>query len=165
MTMLFTIRDMRDDDWTRVSEIYQQALLEGISTFATGCPTFEEWDTAHLKDCRYVMLADDMVIGWCAVSPTSSREAYKGVVEVSIYFDKAFRGMGLGTKLLDHLCRESEAKGYWCLFVNILSINTASINLHKKCGFREVGYRERIAKDLFGVWQNTVVMERRNGIS
>ena len=165
MTMHFTIRDMRDDDWERVSQIYEQALQEGISTFATVCPTFEEWDKAHLKDCRYVMLADDTVIGWCAVSPTSSREAYKGVVEVSIYFDKAFRGLGLGTKLLDHLCRESEAKGYWCLFVNILLINTASINLHKKCGFREVGYRERIAKDLFGVWQNTVVMERRNGIS
>ncbi len=156
---------MKADDWARFSQIYTQGLLEGISTFSTVCPTFEEWDAVHLKDCRYVMLADDTVVGWCAVSPTSAREAYKGVVEVSIYFDKAFRGQGLGTKLLDHLCRESEEKGYWCLYVNIFSINAASLNLHTKCGFREIGYRERIAKDKFGSWQNTIAMERRNGIN
>ena len=73
--MHFTIRDMRDDDWERVSQIYEQALQEGISTFAMVCPTFDEWDKAHLKDCRYVMLADDTVIGWCAVSPTSSDDS------------------------------------------------------------------------------------------
>ena len=76
MTMHVTIRDMQDDDWPRVSGIYEQALLEGISTFATVCPTFEEWDKAHLKDCRYVRRPVDSVVGWCAVSPTSSREAY-----------------------------------------------------------------------------------------
>ena len=159
------IREMEENDWERVSQIYQQALLEGISTFETKCPSFELWDKGHLKDCRFVMLAENTVVGWCVVSPTSAREAYKGVIEVSIYIDKAFRGKGLGTELLNHLCRASEEKGYWCLYVSILSINTASINLHKKCGFREVGYRERIAKDRFGQWQNTTLMERRNTIS
>jgi L-amino acid N-acyltransferase YncA len=163
--MNWRIREMEDDDWDLVSQIYQAALLEGISTFETVCPPFEVWDKAHLQDCRYVMLVGNTVVGWCALSPTSAREAYKGVVEVSIYFDKAFRGLGLGTHLLDHLCRKSEEKGYWCLFVNILSINPASIGLHIKCGFREVGYRERIAKDRFGQWQNTIVMERRNAIT
>lgn len=33
--------------------------------------------------------------------------------------------------------------------------------MHKKCGFREIGYRERIAKDRFGNWQNTTLMELR----
>ena len=159
-----TIREMEERDWARVSEIYQQALLEGISTFETECPIFEAWDAAHLKDCRYVLLVGDIVVGWCAVSPTSAREAYRGVIEVSIYFDKAFRGKGLGTELMCHLCRASEEKGYWSLYANILSINEASINLHHTCGFREIGYREKIARDCFGAWQNTIVMERRNSI-
>ena len=29
------------------------------------------------------------------------------------------------------------------------------------CGFRVIGYRDRIAKDRFGRWQNTTIMERR----
>ena len=38
---------------------------------------------------------------------------------------------------------------------------SASEGLHKKCGFREIGYREKIAKDRFGEWQNTTLMEYR----
>ena len=80
---------------------------------------------------------------------------------VSIYIDNKYQGSGIGTKLLKKLCNESEKRGYWCLYVAIFSINRPSIELHKKCGFREIGYRERIAKDRFGKWQNTVLMERR----
>ena len=86
------IREMQKADWNRVSEIYQQALLEGKSTFNTVCPDYDEWDNNHIKDCRYVAEIDDMVVGWIAISPTSSREAYKGVVEVSIYIDNKYQG-------------------------------------------------------------------------
>ena len=74
------IREMQKADWNRVSEIYQQALLAGKSTFNTVCPDYDEWDNNHIKDCRYVAEIDDMVVGWIAISPTSSRKAYKGVV-------------------------------------------------------------------------------------
>ena len=67
-----------------------------------------------------------------------------------------------GTALLTHLCEETEKFGYWTLYSAIFSVNTASIELHKKCGFRVVGYRENIAKDRFGNWQSTTIMERRN---
>jgi len=33
--------------------------------------------------------------------------------------------------------------------------------LHSKCGFRTIGYRERLAKDRFGNWTDTVMMEYR----
>lgn len=123
------IREMIQSDWQRVAEIYEQGLEKGISTFQTECPTYEEWDAAHIRDCRYVYVTDKKVVGWIALTPSSSRCAYKGCVEVSIF-----------------------------------SINEASIALHKKTGFREIGYREKIAKDRFGTWQNTTLMERRNCI-
>jgi phosphinothricin acetyltransferase len=40
--------------------------------------------------------------------------------------------------------------------------NAASIRLHESCGFRMVGYRERIGRDRFGNWRNTVLMEKRS---
>jgi len=40
--------------------------------------------------------------------------------------------------------------------------NTGSIQLHEKCGFRQVGYREKIGKDHFGVWRDAVLMECRS---
>ncbi len=113
------------------------------------------------KDGRFVILYGEKLVGWCAISKTSSRKAYEGVVEVSIYIDAQYRGKGLGTYLLEHLCSVTEQLGYWCLYAAIFSKNTASIALHKKCGFREIGYRERIARDRFGNWQSTTLLERR----
>lgn len=155
------IREMKENDWPAVSAIYTQGLIKGKSTFETTCPDYETWSNNHLKDCRYVIEVDDKVIGWCAIGATSKRAAYKGVVEESIYLDEAYHNKGYGQKLLKYLCAQCEAKGYWCICSAIFSNNLASIALHKKCGFRVVGYRERIAKDRFGEWQDTIIIEKR----
>lgn len=160
----YSIRDMVKEDWNQVKEIYAEALKDGKSTFTKEVPSYEEWDKNHLKDCRFVLEKDDKVVGWCALSKTSARDVYKGVVEISIYFDKDYRGMGLGEVLMDYLCKESERIGYWTLVSVILSVNFPSIKLHEKCGFRKVGYREKIAKDIFGRWQDTFLYEKRSQI-
>ncbi|MBO5279380.1 MAG: N-acetyltransferase [Lachnospiraceae bacterium] len=155
---------MKPEDWKRVEDIYKQGMEKGISTFNTECPSYEEWDKGHIRECRYVFEEDGRVVGWTAISPSSGRCVYRGCVEVSIYIDEEYQGRGIGTQLLQRLCDETEKAGYWSLYSAIFSINKASIALHKKCGFREIGYREKIAKDRFGVWQNTTMMERRNSI-
>lgn len=160
--MNYLIRDMQESDWEKVCSIYYYAVLEGKSTFQTKKPVYENWDKGHLKDCRYVITYNNIVIGWCSISAVSSSEAYWGMVEVSIYIDHEYRGKGAGTQLMEYLCRESEAKGYWCLYSSIFEINKASIALHKNLGFRTIGYREKPAKDRFGEWQNTILMERRS---
>ena len=155
------IRKMLDTDWTRVAEIYKQGMESCIATFNTECPSFEEWDKSHIKECRYVYEDNGIVVGWISISPTSSRCVYRGVAEMSIYNDSAHKGKGIGTALVNHLIKESQKLGYWSIYSAIISINKASIALHKKCGFREIGYRERIAKDIHGEWQNTTLMEYR----
>ncbi len=160
--MKYKIRDMQESDWEKVSAVYKEGLAEGRSTFQKECPSYEAWDKSHLKDCRYVIMDNNKIIGWCSLSATSAREVYKGVVEVSIYISSEFRNKGAGTELLNFLIEETEKKGYWSLYSAILEVNSPSILLHKKCGFREIGYREKIAKDIFGVWQNTILMERRS---
>lgn len=155
------IRRMNDSDWERVAEIYTQGLEGGFSTFNTECPTFEAWDAGHIKECRFVYEADGQVVGWIAISPTSVRPVYRGCVEVSVYIDEAYRGKGIGTSLLKALIIDAEKAGYWSLYSAIFSVNKASISLHRACGFREIGYRERIARDRFGNWQNTTLMEYR----
>lgn len=158
------IREMRKSDWESMSEIYKQSLEKGNVTFTTDCPSYEEWDAAHIKECRYVYELNGRVAGYTMIAPTSKREPYRGVVELSIFVDKDFYRRGIGKALLAHLCEETEKRGYWTLYAAIFSTNTASIELHKSCGFRIVGYREDIAVDRFGEWQSTTIMERRNGI-
>ena len=155
------IRPMRDSDWARVAAIYQQGIDSGIATFTTQCPSFEEWDRYHHKNCRFIYEQDGIVVAWIAVSPTSSREVYCGNVEMSLYVDSAYQRKGIGKALIEHLKEEMPKADFWSLYSVIFSINVASIELNKKCGFREIGYRERPSKDRFGNWQNTTLMEYR----
>lgn len=158
------IREMQKDDWEQMKCIYMQSIEKGNVTFTTDCPTYEEWDEAHIKECRYVYELDGKVVGYTMIAPTSKREAYRGVVELSIFVDNKYLHQGIGTKMLTTLCEETEKRGYWTLYSAIFSVNEASISLHQKCGFRIIGTRENIAKDRFGQWQSTTIMERRNGI-
>ena len=66
-----------------------------------------------------------------------------------------------GRALLEALIDESEKNGIWTLQASIFPENTASVQLHLRCGFREVGRRERIAV-LNGVWRDTLLFERRS---
>lgn len=153
---------MQESDWDRVAEIYRQGIESNCSTFETKCPEYAAWNAAHLEICRLVCEDDGTVSGWAALSPTSGRAVYRGVAEVSIYVAEKAKHSGVGTALLTRMIRESERAGIWTLQSGIFAVNHASLALHRKCGFRMVGVREKIARNRFGMWQDTVLMERRS---
>ena len=155
------IREMMPQDWTQVADIYSQGIEKGISTFNTECPSYDDWDREHINHCRFVYVEDEKIVGWAAIAPLSGRCAYKGCVEMSVYVDHDYQGRGIGTALIQRLIPAVKENGYWSILSTVISINTASIAMHKKCGFREIGYREKIAKDRFGNWQNTTLLELR----
>ncbi|HEX5175316.1 MAG TPA: GNAT family N-acetyltransferase [Gaiellaceae bacterium] len=154
------VRDLRDDDWPAVRAIYEDGIRSGHATFETEPPTWERWDAAH-RDVRLVAERDGRVVGWAALSPVSSRCCYEGVGEVSVYVAEEARGAGLGRVLLDELVRRSEQAGYWTLNAGVFPENEASLRLHRACGFREVGIRERLGR-LHGVWRDVVLLECRS---
>ncbi len=154
---------MHDEDWEAVRAIYREGIAGGNATFETDVPNWETWNKNHLRACRLVAKADGRVIGWAALTPYSSRRAYAGVAGLSIYVSAAARGQGIGRALLGALIEESERAGLWTLQAGIFPENTASLALHRACGFREVGRRARIGR-LHGVWRDVVLMERRSKV-
>jgi L-amino acid N-acyltransferase YncA len=159
----YMIDTMKESDWEQVRSIYLEGIATGDATFETDAPTWEKWNAAHLPSCRLVARSGDTVRGWAALSSVSSRCVYGGVAEVSIYIGQRYRGIGLGRALLMALITESEKNGLWTLQAGIFPENQASIDLHKRCGFREVGRRERIGK-MDGRWRDTVLLERRSSV-
>jgi L-amino acid N-acyltransferase YncA len=160
--MSSVIDQMRASDWEQVREIYVQGIRSGNATFETEAPAWERWDEAHLGFARLVAREGERVLGWAGLSPVSKRQAYRGVAEVTVYVAESARGQGIGRALLEALIAESESNGIWTLQASIFPENVASVELHRRCGFREVGRRERIAM-LHGVWRDTLLFERRIG--
>lgn len=155
------IKLITKDNFPDVVEIYKQGLVTHIATFQNALPQWEEWDKGHLNFCRISIYEDNKMLGWTALTPVSSRCVYTGVAEVSVYVSQEERGKGIGKILLDELIAQSEANGIWTLQSGIFSENLGSIRLHEKCGFRMVGYREKIGKKN-GIWKDNVLMERRS---
>jgi phosphinothricin acetyltransferase len=157
------VEPMQPADWPAVRAIYLEGIATGNATFETEAPEWERWDASHLRVCRLVARRDGQVVGWAALSPVSVRCVYAGVVEASVYVAAAARGQGVGKALLAALVAESERAGLWTLQTGIFPENVASLALHKACGFREVGCRERIGQ-MNGVWRDVILMERRSKV-
>lgn len=155
------IRTLTANDWESVSSIYLDGIGTGEATFETRGPTWEEWNSNHLTAPRLVATSEERIVGWAALSPVSSRAVYAGVAEISVYVANDWRGKGVGRALLETLVLESEKNAIWTLLASIFPENVASMALHKSCGFREVGRRERIGK-MNGVWRDTILIERRS---
>lgn len=158
------IEPMTDQDWPAVRRIYEQGIATGNATFAREVPEWDAWNKGHMSVARLVARNGGAVMAWAALSPVSTRQVYSGVAEVSVYVAADARGSGLGKALLHALVQESESAGIWTLQAGIFPENLASINLHKACGFREVGRRERLGK-MGDRWRDVVLLERRSAIA
>ncbi|MFC4495650.1 GNAT family N-acetyltransferase [Streptomyces ovatisporus] len=156
---------MRAHDAEAVLALYQSGIDEGDATFETAAPTWRAFDAARLTLHRYVAVDDATgeVTGWAAAAPTSSRQAYAGVVEHSVYVHPASRGRGIARALLDALVASTESAGIWTVQSGIFPENTASLALHRSAGFRVLGRRERIGRQ-DGVWRDVVLVERRSPV-
>lgn len=155
------IEPMREADWPVVADIYRQGIESGHATFEPEVPSREAWDRGHLEAGRLVAREGDRVLAWAALSPVSDRCVYGGVAEVSVYVDRGAQGRGLGRRLLEALVEASEAAGIWTLQAGIFPENEASLAIHRRCGFRVVGRRERLGR-LAGEWRDVILLERRS---
>ena len=160
------VRPMCPEDADQVLAVYQAGLDAGDASFETAVPSWADFDAARLPGHRHVATADDTaeLLGWVAAGPVSSRGAYAGVVEHSVYVTPEARGRGVGGALLRALIGSTEAAGIWTIQSGIFPENTASLRLHVREGFRVVGVRERIGH-LNGRWRDVVLVERRSSVA
>lgn len=151
------------DNYSEISRIYQEGIDTGMSTFETLVPSWQRWNDSHLPFGRIACEVNGQIQAWAALSPVSSRCVYGGVAEVSVYVAASQRGRGLGKLLLNQLIEISEKNGIWTLQSSIFEENITSLNLHLACGFRRIGYKEKIGC-LNGTWHNNILLEKRSSI-
>jgi L-amino acid N-acyltransferase YncA len=154
------IRAFTAEDWPAIEAIYAEGIAARQATFETATPTWAEFDAGKLTSHRVVATDGERVLGWAALSSTSERTCYSGVVENSVYVAEAARGSGVGRALMDALIAGARAAGFWTIETGIFPENEASVALHESLGFRVVGRRERIA-ELDGRWRDTILLELR----
>ena len=154
-------------DWPSVEAVYRAGIATGNATFEPQPPSWDAFDAGRMAVGRLVAVDErGAVVGWVAVSPVSTREVYRGVVEHSLYVASAAAGRGIGRLLLEALTAAADSAGLWTIQSSIFPENAASLALHDRAGFRRVGTRRRIALMSYGpwagTWRDTVLVEWRS---
>jgi len=150
-------------DAPAITAIYNEGIADRVATFETE-PRTPGQIAQQLVDRSdrfptVVAERDGQVVAWAGAGPYRSRPAYAGVAEHSVYVARAARGTGAGRAALEALCRVYAERGFWKIVSRIFPENTASLRLHERCGFREVGVYRRHGK-LDGQWRDCVIVER-----
>ena len=157
------MRQMVPEDWESVRSIYLEGLVTGDATFETEAPSWENGMKVISAFPGWSQSPQARTVLYAGPPRVSSRAVYGGVAEVSVYVADTFRAKGIGKALLKQLIAASEQNGIWTLQASVFPENIASLALHKICGFRVVGTRQRIGI-VNGIWRDTVLLERRSEI-
>jgi phosphinothricin acetyltransferase len=108
-----------------------------------------------------VIVADEggVVVGFASLSPYRPRPGYSTAVEDSIYVAGAQRGKGVGRTLLSEAVVLARTHGFHSVVARVGGDQTASVALHKACGFELVGIEREIGRK-FGRWIDVAILQR-----
>ncbi|MEP3245284.1 MAG: N-acetyltransferase family protein [Sneathiella sp.] len=162
------IRDVIPSDISAIHKIYEEQVLNGISSWEEEPPSAKEL----LRRCQAIQesgypyrvaLLNGDLIGYCYASAYRPRVGYRFVVENSIYLAKQARGTGAAQQLMHDLIEHCIELGYRQMIAIVGgSDNHASLKFHEKMGFVQVGLLPSIGFK-FGDWLDSVILQLQLG--
>jgi len=150
------IRLAVEDDVPAITEIYNQAIAMKSATAdiaPVSADSRRRWLAEHCADEHPVFVADQqgVLVGYASLSPyRRGRMALRHTAEISYYVHEDFRGMGVGSGLIEHVINECPRLGLKTLFAILLDINSDSVRILEKFGFEKWGHLPDVA-DFDGV--------------
>jgi L-amino acid N-acyltransferase YncA len=161
-----TLRPATAEDAAAIAAIYAVHVLGSSATFEIEPPPAAEMAQriAAVQEVGlpwWVAEHDGRLAGYAYAGSYRPRPAYRHTCEDSVYLAPWAMGRGLGRALLGRIIDEARAAGRSQMIAVIGggNENPASIALHERLGFRQVGTFERVGFK-FGRWLDTVLMQR-----
>jgi L-amino acid N-acyltransferase YncA len=162
----YTIRSATLEDLPSVREIYNHYVLNSTVTFDEKAMTLAElrrkFAISQKLGMPYLVAENPRgsLLGVAWVFPWQGNTASRRTVELSIYLGPAATGKGLGKVLLEQLLDESKAAGIKEVIAVIADKGAeASIQMHKKFGFKETGRMGKVGYK-FERWLGTVMLQK-----
>lgn len=158
------IRDAEDRDLAAIAAIHNHAVTHSTAIWndtLVDMANRRDWMAARKGAGHPVLVAlDDTgeVAGYASFGDWRAFDGYRHTVEHSVYVRPDLRGGGIGRTLLETLIDRARASGKHVMVAGIEAGNTASIALHERLGFRQVGLLPQVGTK-FGRWLDLAFMQ------
>ncbi|MBN9530686.1 MAG: N-acetyltransferase [Alphaproteobacteria bacterium] len=158
------IRDAHEDDLPAILAIHNDAVLTTTAIWNSTAVDLEDrraWLAARRQAGYPVLVAEQAgeVAGYASFGDWRAWEGYRFTVENSIYIRADRRGRGIGSALLAPLVAAAGRLGKHVMVAGIEAGNAASIRLHHRHGFVQVGHFREVGEK-FGRWLDLVFLQR-----
>ncbi|WP_345576692.1 N-acetyltransferase family protein [Nonomuraea rosea] len=154
-----------ETDLPGIVDILNDVAASSIATFDTRPTSVAErhaWFEQFSPTGPYRLLVarrHGRTVGYACSQPYRNHEAFRDTVELSVSLDAGCRSGGVGTSLYRALFDSLAEEPIHAVVVGIAMPNDASVALHRKFGFTEVGtFREYATKN--GRYISSLWMQR-----
>lgn len=157
------IRDAEDSDLDAITAIHNHAVVHTTAIWneeAVDRADRAAWlaDRATRGYPVLVAVDGDEVLGYASYAQWRPHSGYRLTVEHSVYVRGDQRGRGIGRSLMRALIDRARAAGLHVMIGGVESGNTASIALHERLGFAEVGRMPQVGAK-FGRWLDLSMLQ------
>ncbi|GAB3748614.1 GNAT family N-acetyltransferase [Microlunatus parietis] len=160
-----SVRDAVPSDLDAVTEIYAHYVERTAATFELTPPNRRDWSqrywTAAAAGLPFLVAElNGTVAGYAHGARWKPRAAYRRTVEDSVYVAPTATGLGVGGALLAALikaCATADVRELIAVVVD--TGDPASLTLHRRHGFREIGRLTAVGFK-HGRWWDTVLLQR-----
>lgn len=146
-----------DGFWSAVDSVAREhkylAFLEGPPINTTRDFVFH-----NIEDNwpHFIAVCDGRVIGWCDIS-SLDRPVFAHVGSLGIGVLAAYRGQGIGKKLMHAAIQQAEQKGLTRIELTVREQNKSAIAMYEKFGFEKEGIHKN-AVCIEGKYENHIFM-------
>lgn len=161
-----SVRPATEGDLPAITRIYDQYIVDSHVSFDLepwSAERRQQWWEDRAGDDRLAVLVaevDAAVVGAAYASRYRPKAGYDRSVETSIVLDREHCGRGIGPQLygalLDHLSGTAVHRAYAVVALP----NDASVALHHRLGFVDVGIEDESGYKLGRYW-STLTLEKR----
>ena len=156
------IRVAHKADLPAINDIYNHYVLHSTCTYQEEPETIEDrhhWFQHHGAEHPIIVAElDEQIVGWGSLSPYHTRSAYRHSTENSVYVHHDCHRRGIGSALLADLISRARALEHRAIIAGIDADQTASVALHAKFGFEQVGCLKQVGLK-FDRWLDVIYME------
>lgn len=147
-----TIRPAREADAAPLREIFNEAVDDGLTTFASESRPIDVQqrliEQAQRDPLHPILVAEvrNWVCGSVAIEPHDQYHGLDDMGEVVVFVRRSFRSYGVGRQLMRTAQAEAARLGYRKLIGRVLAENHDSLRLCQATGWRIVGTHQQHAR-------------------